>query len=87
MTAPRVVVTSGSPEPQNDAEGLPSFTLTPEIEAGLLALAPLFEMVQARRRGKKVVRTPRAAALPARPEMTEAERENIRRTLRRKGYR
>lgn len=87
MTAPRVFVTTGAGDPVNDAEGLPSVTLTPEIEAGLLALAPLFEMVQARQRGKKAVRMPRGATLPTRPEMSNAEREKIRRTLQRKGYR
>jgi hypothetical protein len=66
---------------------LPALLLTPELEAGLLALAPLVELVQARHRGRKRVRAPRVAALPERPKMTPAQQKAIALDLYRTGHR
>ena len=89
---------AGMPETANDTipagvnndagvqEALPTIVLTPEIEAGLLALAPLIEIVQARKRSRRTVGQ-RVHALPERPEMTPEERQAIRQMLERKGFR
>jgi hypothetical protein len=86
---PHPIVTTASEAPANDGTGaseeLPTIVLTPELEAGLLALAPLLELVQARQRGRRPVRRS-APALPPRPEMTPEMKKDIQRSLRRKGF-
>lgn len=78
-----------SPEPDNDrqvVDDVPVLALTPELEAGLLALAPLLDLVQARRRGRQRARR-FTAALPPRPEVTPEMKHSVARSLERKGFR
>jgi len=75
-----------APSEPAPTEELLTVTLTPEIEAALLALAPLVEMVKARRRAARPVRQ-RVHALPERPATTPEKRTAIQNDLRRRGYR
>lgn len=92
-SAPRPIVTAAPPAAANDADSreqirdpLPSVILTPELEAGLLALAPLLDLLRARERARRSIRRA-APALPPRPEVTPEMKKAIERSLKGKGYR
>lgn len=90
MARARAIKVVESPKAANDQARAPrellTVQLTPELRAGLLALRPLFALVDAEERGQHV-RPPRPKApLPPRPEMTAADRAAIASDLSRKGF-
>lgn len=70
---------------ENDAAGMPTVILTPELRRALLILAPLVDLARAVENGQKPARR-RSASLPSRPAMTADERQAIGRMVARKGY-